>query len=195
MGLRLALAFVVSNMAGCGVTLHVGRPPEMAGRDTLEVSQRSADRCVHGASGRDSLYRLELPGPVTDPALVAAVGQFSASVRRTAVAAGLEPLLAQIVIERDRSMQRGAPTPELLAMRDELAARMYTLETQRDQLLDALGRLAMVSEDALRHRDDRELDVVRALRSCGPHRGGTSADVVGEHVFPFRAELRRRYST
>ncbi len=130
MGLRLALVLVVSVSSGCGVTPRVGRPPEMAGPGTLEVSERAADRCIHGATGRDSLYRLELPGPVTDPALVAAVAQFPASVRRTAVAAGLEPLLANILIERERSMQQGAPTPELLAMRDELAARMYTLETQ-----------------------------------------------------------------
>jgi hypothetical protein len=42
------------------------------------------------ARGHDSLDRLELPGRVTDPTLVAAVAQFSASVR-TAVAAGAGP--------------------------------------------------------------------------------------------------------
>lgn len=129
-GLRLSIVFLVSVTSGCGVTPRVGRPPEMAPAGTLEVSESAAGRCVHGASGRDSLYHLELPGPVTDPARVAAVAQFPPSVRRTAVAAGLEPLLASIVIERERSMREGAPTPDLLAMRDELAARMYTLETQ-----------------------------------------------------------------
>jgi hypothetical protein len=126
----VGLVLLPCAVSGCGVTRRVGRPPEMSGQHVLEVTQRAADRCIHGMTGRDSPYRVELPGPVTEPELVLAVGHFPPAVRRTAVAAGIEPLLARIVLERDRSMQLGRATPELLAMRDELSARMYTLETQ-----------------------------------------------------------------
>jgi hypothetical protein len=164
MGLRFfVLTFVVCVTTGCGVTLCVGRPPEMAGSGTLEVSERAAGRCVHGASGRDSLYRLELPGAVTEPTLVAAAAQFPASVRRTAVAAGLEPLLANIVLERDRSMQQGTPTPEFLAMRDELAARMYTLETQLTAMEFEVDCVRALINARLADYDERETDRQLAL--------------------------------
>lgn len=120
---------VLLSLSGCAVTLRAGRPPEVA-TDTLEITERAADRCIHGMTGPDSPYRVALPGPVTDPALLAALEQFPPAVRRTALAAGLEPLLARLVQERDRAREAGAASPELLAMRDELAARMYTLETQ-----------------------------------------------------------------
>jgi hypothetical protein len=127
--LRSGVVAVLTLVSGCGVALHAGRPPDFP-RDALEVTERAADRCVHGMTGPESPYRVELPGPVTDPELVLALERFPADVRRTALAAGIEPLLARIVREHDRMMVEDGSATDLLAMRDELAARMYTLETQ-----------------------------------------------------------------
>ncbi len=122
-GLGLGLPLAALLASGCGVAIRAGRPVEMSTHDALEVSERAAERCVHGMTGPGSPFRAPVPGPVTDPAQLEVLAQLPASVRRTAIAAGLEPALAQLLGAREHS-------PELLAMRDALAAHVYTLETQ-----------------------------------------------------------------
>ncbi len=121
----LALALLV---AGCGVTLREGRPPSMGG-DTLSVPESQTERCSHGSPGPESPYREALPGAVSDAELLPYLSRFSAEVRRTAVAGGVEPLLARLMRERERCGE-GPASDALVSMRLELAERLDTLETQ-----------------------------------------------------------------
>ena len=107
--------------------LRTGRPDPIPDPGMV-VSESSSDRCMHGIPGPDSPYREPLPGPEEDPALEAYLAPLDPTVRRTAVAAGLEPLLARVLRARATGMDRHDPA--LLSMRLELAQRIASLETQ-----------------------------------------------------------------
>lgn len=94
----------------------------------MVVSERAAARCMHGQPGPESPYREALPGPVTDAALRAHLAPLDPTVLRTAQAAGLEPLLAEVL--RARVSGVDPHDPALLSMRLELAQRIATLEVQ-----------------------------------------------------------------
>lgn len=113
--------------SACGATLTAGvpsTPPSSA----LAIRESASDRCIHGTPGANSPFREPLPGPVTDPELLRHLERFDARVRRTAVAAGLEPLLARTMLERDTVTD--PHDHDLLALRQELAQRIGSLETQ-----------------------------------------------------------------
>lgn len=124
---RLLCLVALFLCAGCGAALMAGvprNPPDSA----LSIRETASYRCIHGTPGANSPFREPLPGPVTDPELLPHLARFDPRVRRTAVAAGLEPLLARTMAERD-----SATDPhhnDLLALRQELAQRIGSLETQ-----------------------------------------------------------------
>lgn len=123
-------------LAGCGVLLHGARGPDVPTEAALQtradrrlvVRSHQSERCLHGASGREGAFREPLPGPLTDQTLLPFVASLDPGVRRTAAAAGIEPLLARLLARR---RDDGAtPSPEQLSMRAELAERVATLEVQ-----------------------------------------------------------------
>lgn len=113
-------------LGGCTVALRSGPPPMMPD-DALSIRELESDRCMHGTVGPDSPFREPLPPAVSDPELAPHLARFSPAVRRTAVAAGIEPLLARLMRER---AVNGATAPAAVAMRQELDERLDTLETQ-----------------------------------------------------------------
>lgn len=121
-----ALACAIA-LGGCASSLRVGRPDRVPD-PAMVVAESASDRCMHGLPGPDSPYREPLPGPEDDPALLAFVEPLDPTVRRTAIAAGLEPLLARVLSARASGMD--PRDPGLLSMRLELAQRIASLETQ-----------------------------------------------------------------
>ncbi len=85
-------------------------------------------RCARSASGAESPYRRSLPGPETDPALLVHLARLPPEVRRTAVAAGIEPLLARLL--RAQAQADGVPSLESLALRQSLDERLAALPPQ-----------------------------------------------------------------
>ncbi len=75
----------------------------------------------------DSPYRMPLAREETDPALAAHLAVLPARARRTALAAGLEPLLARILQERAASAERSF---ELMEREHELDLRLNALSAQ-----------------------------------------------------------------
>ena len=124
---RALVALLAIACTGCGVTLSAAAPSVLPS-GALTVRTLASRRCMHGATGADSPYREPLPGPVTDPELARHLASFDPFVRRTAVAAGLESLLARTMRARDAAAD---PHDHVyLAMRQELVQRIGSLQTQ-----------------------------------------------------------------
>lgn len=123
-----ALPFLVClGVTGCGVTLRADVPALRAG-DPLSVPESAGERCIRAVPGPESPYREDLAGPETDPELLGYLEALPPDARRTAVAAGIEPLVARVLREHARS--GGAPTLELLSLRQELDERLAALSPQ-----------------------------------------------------------------
>lgn len=160
--LTLALAAMsLACLAGCSVTLRAGAPAAIPD-DALQVRPRAAERCVHGVQGRPSPYRA-LAGPVTDPALLPYLEPIPDDIRRTATAAGIEPLLANVLREQARRAETGETSLEFLAMREQLSARMFALATQLTAMEFEVECVHELIDDALDEYRDRETDRQFAL--------------------------------
>jgi hypothetical protein len=145
---------------GCGVTLEAGRPARMPG-DAIVVREAQSARCVRSPHGAGNTFREELPGAVTDPELLPYLARFGPEVRRTAVAAGVEPLLARLLRERERV--HGEPTLELLEMRQELAERVSALPGQLLAVEFECECIGAAIGEALEAHEDSEDERERAL--------------------------------
>jgi hypothetical protein len=124
---RSLFVFICLFAAGCGVTLRAA-PPTPRPDDPLAVSEDAGRRCIRAVPGPDSPYREELAGPETDPELTRFLEALPPDARRTAIAAGIEPLVARVL--REHAHSGGAPTLELLSLRQELDARLAALPPQ-----------------------------------------------------------------
>jgi hypothetical protein len=167
-----ARLFLVGLCAGCSVTLRTGLPAPSP-VDPLAVTEIAGQRCIRAVPGPDSPYREDLPGPETDPELTPYLDALPADARRTAVAAGLEPLVARVLREHARS--GGAPTLELLSLRQELDERLSALPPQMLALeFECECAIALLSgvlraDEAM--EGDRQLDLTIASLVAG---AGTS---------------------
>jgi hypothetical protein len=123
--LRFALVSLV--LAGCGVTLRAG-PTTPHPDAPLVVSEADVERCIRALPGAERPYREELDGAEADPEFVRHLEVLPADARRTAVAAGIEPLVARVLREHARS--GGVATLELVALRQELDERLAALPPQ-----------------------------------------------------------------
>ena len=97
----------------------------MAPRGAVRVDREEMKECMR-LGGR---YDLPLAGPVEDPGLAAHLAEVPLAVRRVAQAAGLEPLLADLLAAP--ASERGAP----LAAKLHLVMRLSSLEIQVAALL------------------------------------------------------------
>lgn len=82
-------------------------------------------QCTRLPTGADSPFRLPLAGPETDPGLLSWLEPVPRDVRRTLVAAGLEPAVARLL--RDRSKQVDV---DWLVRRQAVAAHLQSLQVQ-----------------------------------------------------------------
>lgn len=158
-----ALLVVVASSA-CSITISEGRPsttPE------LVIAESASARCVHGVPGPESPYREALPGPVTDPELLPYLSTLDGATRRTAVAAGLEPLIAQTLRARSQS----GDSLNAVALRQELAERVTALETQliaTELEVDCVRGLLYDALDVYTESEtDRQLDLTIASLAVG----------------------------
>jgi hypothetical protein len=181
---RCAPAFLVALLAaGCGgVALRVGRPPATR-PGALSIEETAIARCVRAVPGQGSPYREALPGPVTDPELRAYLERLPADVRRTAVAAGIEPLLARVLRERERGTSL-----ELIRMRQELDVRVASLGPQLMAMeFEAECNIALLQR-TLREHDDEEsqrqlvLAIASLVASAGFGLAAAIWDIANEHT-------------
>ncbi|TAK28716.1 MAG: hypothetical protein EPO40_12890 [Myxococcaceae bacterium] len=150
----LAFALVVAQLvAGCAVTLRPGRPPRGSSHG-FTIDEARVARCARSASGHGRPYREQLPGRVTDATLAGYLTPLPADVRRTAVAAGVEPLIARLLEARARS--HGTPSLDALALRQELAERVASLETQLLATEFECECVIALIDRTLREHDDAE---------------------------------------
>jgi hypothetical protein len=124
-GWQLALLVAVM-LAGCRTTRGVAGAP--AGRSPLVISEARAAACPRSPGGAGATFREALPGAATDSLDVRALAVLPPAARRTAQAAGLEPLIASVLRARERAGNR--PSIEWLAQRQQLDAAMAALPPQ-----------------------------------------------------------------
>lgn len=181
---RCAPALLVALFAaGCGsVAVRVGGRP--ATRPSgLSIEEAAIERCVRAVPGQGSPYREALPGPVTDPVLLPHLERLPADVRRTAVAAGIEPLLARVLRQRERGRSL-----ELVELRQELDARVASLGPQLMAMeFEAECNIALLQR-TLGHYDDDEserqlvLAIASLVASAGFGLAAAVWDVANEHT-------------
>lgn len=182
----IGLVMVASVLfGGCGVTLHAGRPTTMPSAQFV-VSEGRAARCVRSASGPGAAYREPVPGALEDADLLPYLSSFTADARRTAVAAGVEPLLARTIREHTRA--HGRPTLDLLEMRQELSDRLSSLPGQLlasasecECIINAIDEVLAADERA---EHDRELYLTVATLIAGPGFGVASGiwEITNQHT-------------
>ena len=137
--------------AGC-LWPGVGGHPERPGKTP---SANEADfHCARATMGRDSPYRMPLAGPEADPRLAAYLAVLPPEARRTALAAGLEPLLARLLDERARAESQ--PSPQQLLMQEALLARVVAFHAQVSAAAFEAGCTADMIQKVLSERAHHE---------------------------------------
>lgn len=153
--LAWAASAIAISISGCGVALRASRPATVPD-DGLAVTEAETERCIRSVPGEASPYRAALPGPETDPALVPYLAPLPPEVRRTAAAAGLEPLLARLL--RARAEADGADTLETLSLRQELGEHLAALPPQMLATeFECECEIALLA-DVIAEHDDREAE-------------------------------------
>jgi hypothetical protein len=114
-------------LSSCGTTLQAGRPAHV-GKNALVISEVRAAACNRSPAGAGATYREELPGSVSDPARARVLDILPPAARRTALAAGLEPLIADVVLARESAGDR--PSVESIVLRQQLDAALASLQPQ-----------------------------------------------------------------
>lgn len=107
--------------------------PEAAPRSAVVIDAAETRDCLRTTVGRTGLGDGALPGPVEEPALLAELAQVPPDVRRTAQAAGLEPLLAALL--RAKATGQDPRSIDQVAMRLQVVLRISSLEIELAALL------------------------------------------------------------
>lgn len=107
--------------------------PAAAPRSAVVIDAVETRDCLRTTVGRDGLGDGALPGAVEDPELLAELAQVPADVRRTARAAGLEPVLAALL--RAQVTGQDPRSIEVVAMRLQVVMRISSLEIELAALL------------------------------------------------------------
>ncbi len=166
--MRLLFVLVCLCAAGCSVTLRAGLPTVPL-EGPLAVSEAAGERCIRAVPGPESPYREELAGPETDPELTGYLEVLPPDARRTAVAAGIEPLVARVLREHARA--DGVPTLELVALRQELDERLSALAPQMLALeFECECAIALLDEVIAEHdgmESDRQIGLTIASLIAG----------------------------
>jgi hypothetical protein len=143
----LLMLLVATACAGSG-------RPELRAPTSHAARASSSNACVRPTLGPDSPYRLPLAGPVTDPVRLRLLADVPAEVRRTVVATGLEPLLADTLEEQ--AQHGDTPTLAGLSHRQEMAARLGSFDSQLASVLFEVDCTGDTLEDLVHEFDRRE---------------------------------------
>jgi hypothetical protein len=136
------------------VALQPGRPASV-GPDTVVISEDRAATCQCSPGGEGATYRDDLPGAVTDPLRSRALSLLPADARRTALAAGLEPLIADVLVARELAGDR--PSVELVALRQQLDAGLASLQPHLLATeFEAECNIALMADTLAERAGDRE---------------------------------------
>jgi hypothetical protein len=151
-GLRrwwLVAALAVGSCTTMRPALPVSPPRGAVVIDPVETAD-----CLRTTVGRVGLGAVALPGPVEDPELSTHLATVPADVRRTARAAGLEPILAALL--RARATAPDERSIALVAMRLQVVMRISSLEIELAALLFEADCVGDQMEAALVELDRRE---------------------------------------
>ncbi len=148
-----SLALICTIIGGGCLRPGVDGHPERPGR--APPTNESDFRCARATMGRDSPYRMPLAGPETDPRLAVHLDVLPPEARRTALAAGLEPLLARLLDER-ASAAGPQPSPQQLSMQDALLARVVAFHAQVSAAAFEAGCTADMIQKVLSERAHHE---------------------------------------
>jgi hypothetical protein len=149
---RSTIACVVVLASGCALFSPV--VPARLPRSTVAIDAGETADCQRPSARRSGVADLAVEGPLVDGALAQELTDVPEEVRRTARAAGLEPLLARLIHARkvapdDRSV-------ELVAMRLQVVMRISTLEIELDSLLFEAECTGNQMETVLNELDRRQ---------------------------------------
>ena len=124
-GIRMLIVSLVVHACACAG--HFGA--STIGHGAISEQESSCARNIPVISP----YRMPLAAPVSDPESMAVLDVIPAEARRTARAAGLEPLLAELL--RERSAHAGqAMSGRELALQQELTLRLLAFDSQLTSL-------------------------------------------------------------
>lgn len=146
-------------LTGCHAATRASRLHAGAS-DALVISEARIAACPRSPGGAGATYRDTLPGAVTDSMRARALAVLPPAARRTALAAGLEPLIADVLLAQERAGTR--PTVEVIAARQQLDAALASLPPQLLAVEFETECNIALMQDALAERGgDRERWTVR----------------------------------
>jgi hypothetical protein len=161
-----ALALLVS-LSACAGTF--------GGKFRPHPASEHGTRCARAVMGRDSPYRMPLADPISDPVGLKLLEGLPPEARRTARAAGLEPLLATL-------LQRKAEQPpanDLLLRYQELAMRISAFDAQVSSLAFEVGCTRERVRDLIIKLDDQESSRQLLLAASSLIIGATTSTIAG----------------
>jgi hypothetical protein len=120
----------------------------------VAISREDESQCTRATMGKFGPYRMPLADPVTDPESVRYLEDFPPEARRTARAAGLEQLLADIL--REKQATGDQPSMRLLSMEEELSLRLEAFEIQLLASTFEIHCTAVQVQDVINDLDKQE---------------------------------------
>lgn len=162
----LAIALLLS-MPACAGTFGGSFRPRAAREHAL--------RCARAVMGPDSPYRMPLADPIADEEGKQLLAVLPKEARRTARAAGLEPVLATLLSRK----AEGAPENSVLLRYHELALRMSAFDAQVSSLAFEVGCTRERVRDLISSLDDEESNRQLRLAASSLIIGATTSTVAG----------------
>jgi len=170
--LRLFLSLaLLSVSSGCAATSSLG----FRG---AHVSSETDAHCVRAPMGVFGPYRMPLAEPVTLPEDMEVLDELPPEARRTARAAGLEPLLVKLL--RARALPNNDTAElEVLSLRQELVLRLEAFDTQVSALTFELDCTNRHVRELIDDMDNRESNRQLILAAASLAVGAVSSIVLG----------------
>ncbi|MGC4087213.1 MAG: hypothetical protein QM756_04775 [Polyangiaceae bacterium] len=154
---QLTVAWVIGCVSACASVPHSEHADEPSNH-APEVVDELAFHCARKVMGRDSPYRMPLAGKEANPELARYLSMIPPGARRTAFAAGLEPLLSRLF--QANSGESGSRAAAF-GMQDELTLRLVAFDAQVSSAAIEAGCTAdmirKVSADVAHRQQDRQL--------------------------------------